>query len=119
VISPDHFRAFARRPTSLPAAVQSEVLGWDLPAELIDLGIGGACVVIGESLTLGTTVRLRIDAPQLWEPLLVPTRVAWTIPSGTVDTGDRRTRIGLRFEVESPGALLVLAELIGPTGTFL
>jgi hypothetical protein len=114
VPSTDHFRAFARRPTSLPALLQSDVLGWDLPAELVDLGLGGACLVVADPLPLGTSVRLRIDAPQLWESLVVPGRIAWTRPHE-----DGRVRLGVRFEVQSPSLLTVLAELIGPGSGFL
>lgn len=89
-------------------------MGWDLPAELIDLGLGGACVVVGDALPLGTTVRLQVNAPQLWEPLLVPARVAWTRMGK-----DGRARLGLRFEADSPSTLVVLAELIGPSGSFV
>lgn len=107
----DHFRAFERRPTSLPVRVQSEVLGWELSAKLLDLGLGGASIVISQPLPLGTSVRLRIDAPQLWEPLVIPSRVAWMRP--TIE-GD--TRLGLRFESDSLASLAVLAELVGPAG---
>jgi hypothetical protein len=107
----DHFRAFARRPTSLPVRIQSEVLGWELAAKLVDLGLGGASVVVSEPLPLGTSVRLRIDAPQLWEPLVVPARVAWMRPTLQGDT-----RLGVRFEPDSPASLAVLAELVGPSG---
>ncbi|MGC4068222.1 MAG: PilZ domain-containing protein [Polyangiaceae bacterium] len=105
----DHFRAFERRPTSLPALLQSNVLGWDLPAELVDLGLGGAGIVVAEGVPHGTPVRLRIDAPQLWESLHVHAKVAWSRP-----TEEGRIRLGLRFEVDSSSNLTVLAELIGP-----
>lgn len=107
----DHFRAFARRPTSLPARLQSEVLGWELAAKLVDLGLGGASIVVSEPLPLGTSVRLRIDAPQLWESLIIPARVAWMRPTIQGDA-----RLGLRFEPDSPATLTVLAELVGPAG---
>jgi hypothetical protein len=107
----DHFRAFARRPTSLPARVQSEVLGWDLAAELVDLGLGGASIIIAEALPLGTSIRLRVDAPQLWEPLVVSGRIAWSRPTLEGDS-----RLGVRFEPDSATCLAVLAELVGPGG---
>jgi hypothetical protein len=89
-------------------------LGWDLPAELVDLGLGGAGLVVAEGLPHGTSVRLRIDAPQLWESLSVQAKVAWSRP-----TDEGRVRLGLRFEVDSPSNLTVLAELIGPRPGFL
>jgi hypothetical protein len=107
----DHFRAFGRRPTSLPARLQSDVLGWDLAAELVDLGLGGACVVLSDALPLGTSIRLRVDAPQLWEPLMIPGRIAWSQV-----TREGQAQLGIRFEPDSPGALAVLAELVGPGG---
>jgi hypothetical protein len=112
VPSTDHFRAFERRPTNLPALLTSEVLGWAIPAELIDLGLGGASVLVAQSLPLASTVRLSVETPQLWEPLVLPGRVAWTRPNS-----DGRLRLGLRFEVESANTLIVLAELIGPNSS--
>ncbi|HEY5955105.1 MAG TPA: PilZ domain-containing protein [Polyangiaceae bacterium] len=108
---PDHFRAFARRPTSLPARLQSDVLGWDLAAELVDLGLGGACVTLSDALPLGTSIRLRIEAPQLWEPLIVTGCVAWS----RVNRGGQ-AQLGIRFEPDSANSLAVLAELVGPGG---
>lgn len=106
--SSDHYRAFPRRPTSLPAILRCDSVGHDLPAELVDLSLGGACVVLVEALALGASVRLRLDAAELWEPLLLPANVVWTkaVPLG-------RVRHGLRFLPESANAIAILAELIG------
>lgn len=86
-------------------------MGWDLAAELVDLGLGGASVIVAEPLALGSSIRLRVEAPQLWEPLVLPGRVAWMRP-----TPEGHARLGLRFEPDSPGSLTVLAELVGPAG---
>ncbi len=95
---------------SLPAVVQTELLGWDLPARLTDLGIGGARVLVAQPLPAGTSVELRVDAPQLWQPLTLPGRVAWSHA-----LTEERAELGLRFEHNSTEALTVLVELVNPS----
>lgn len=107
----DHFRAVGRRPTSLSGRVECKEPGRSLAAELVNLGIGGACVVVRGEFDSDSVARLRIEAPQLWEPLVIPASVAWSRrDSGGV------TRVGLRFEPETATALAVLAELVGYNG---
>jgi hypothetical protein len=64
--------------------------------------------VIAESLPLANAVRLRVDTPELWEPLILPGRVVWGSPAP-----QGRFRLGIRFEAESANVFAVLAELIG------
>ncbi len=92
--------------------IESDALSWSSPASLLDLGIGGACVQLGEPLPLGTSVRLKIDSPQLWEPLAVLGRVAW---SRQLDP--RRALLGVRFEPDSAESILTLLELLAPSSS--
>jgi len=95
---------------SLPGVVQTELLGWDLPARVTDLGLGGARVVVAQPLPAGTSVELRVDAPQLWQPLTLPGRVAWSRA-----VTEEQAELGLRFEHDSAEALIVLVELVNPS----
>lgn len=105
----DHFRAFARRPTSLPIQAISDGLGWELAAELVDLGLGGASIITREPLPFGMTLKLRINAPELWEPLLIAGRVVWSRVKP-----DGKCQLGVKFDLDSAGVLAILAELVGP-----
>lgn len=107
----DHFRAVGRRPTSLSGRVECKEPGRSLAAELVNLGIGGACVVVRSDFDADLVARLRIEAPQLWEPLVIPASVAWSHHES-----EDLTRIGLRFEPETATTLAVLAELVGYNG---
>lgn len=107
----DHFRAVGRRPTSLSARVECDSPAQNLAAELVNLGIGGACVVVRAELDAESVVKLHIEAPQLWEPLVIRTKVAWMRRQA-----EGVTRLGLRFEPETPSTLTVLTELVGYNG---
>lgn len=107
----DHFRAVGRRPTSLSGRVEFNDPGRSQAAELVNLGIGGACVVVRSECDFDQVVRLRIEAPQLWEPLVIRASVAWNHRKS-----DGMTSIGLRFEPETATTLAVLAELVGYNG---
>jgi len=84
-----------------------------LAAELVDLGLGGASVATSEPLPVGMTIKLRIDAPALWEPLEVPGRVVWSRPrlDGTCQNG-------VKFDSDSPILIAILVELIGARSQF-
>jgi hypothetical protein len=107
----DHFRAVGRRPTSLSGRIECDVPGRSLAAELVNLGIGGACAVVRSELKSDLVTQLRIEAPQLWEPLIIRASVAWS-----QHESDGVTRLGLRFEPETATTLAVLAELVGYNG---
>ncbi len=116
-----HFRALARRPVSLPARIaqaqrstsfggapaQPPVTG-PAAARLVDLGLGGACLELGEMLKDGTSLRLLIDVPHLWDPLELEARVTWSRPAAARTPA----RIGVRFEGASGRTLRLLAELL-------
>ena len=101
-----HFRAFARRAVNLPATLAIPPDG-QKPARLVDLGLGGACVEIRAPLSVGHAVTIEVNAPNLWDPLIVPAKVAWVQPgaSGT-------TFAVLAFDHAGKAALPALVELL-------
>jgi hypothetical protein len=81
-----------------------------LAVELDDLGLGGARLIATEPLASGTPLQLRIDAPQLWEPLVLSCRVAWSRLKL-----DGNSQLGVRFESCTPASIVILAELLSLT----
>jgi len=103
-----HFRVHRRRSVRLRAVVSHPRAGWKLEADVLNLGLGGACVTLLEPLLAGERVRVSFLAPTLWDPLEMPARVAWT-RSSSAEAG---TRVGLAFEPPDPGAVYALFELV-------
>jgi len=105
-----HFRALARRPVSLPARIAqaAQPINGSGAARLVDLGLGGACLELGQLLKDGTPLRLLIDVPHLWDPLELDARVTWARPG----VGRGPARVGVRFEGASGRTLRLLAELL-------
>jgi PilZ domain len=101
-----HFRAFARRAINLPATIGTLADG-PRPARLIDLGLGGACVEVRAALKVGFAVTLEVTAPNLWDPLIVPAKVAWVHPGA-----QGVTRAGVAFDHAGKAALPALVELL-------
>jgi len=101
-----HFRAFARRAVTLAATVATGVDD-HRPARLLNIGLGGACVEVRAGLDVGAAVTLELTAPNLWDPLIVPAKVAWIRPSapGTFHAG-------FTFIHTTPTALPALVELL-------
>jgi hypothetical protein len=73
--------------------------GWQREAEVADLGLGGACVVLAETLL----------APTLWDPLTIPGRIAWVGAAPRAEAG----KAGVAFEPKDAKSMLALFELIG------
>lgn len=105
-----HFRAFARRAVSLPVTISAEG-GGARSARLVNLGLGGACISLAERTEPGRIVTLEVNAPNLWDPLVVVATVAWV-----QGAGPRSFVAGLAFDHTAPGALRSLVELLGAYG---
>ena len=105
-----HFRAFARRVVNLPATLVIPPDG-QKPARLVDLGLGGACVEVRAPLRVGFAVTVEVTAPNLWDPLIVPAKVAWVRPA-TVAGATAVTLAGLAFDHAGKAALPALVELL-------
>jgi hypothetical protein len=99
-----HFRAHARWGVELPAELrQGETLHG---ARVVDLGLGGAGLLVSAQLSLEHLVVLRVETPNLWDPLEL---VAW--PRWAYGTGPA-FRIGVAFDHRDARALRSLAELL-------
>lgn len=103
---PRHFRAFARRPSELVAEValgSREVRG-----RLVDLGLGGAGLVLPEPVPVAERVHLVLHLPQLWDPLRIAAEIAWC----EAREGAVNARAGVRFVAPSGRALRLIAEAL-------
>ena len=101
-----HFRAFARRAVALPATVTAKE-GDARPVRLVNLGLGGAYIEMGERLAVGAPVTLEVTAPNLWDPLVVPAKVVWLR-----DIGAGHHHAGLAFGHAEKSGLPALVELL-------
>jgi Tfp pilus assembly protein PilZ len=106
-----HFRLRARRNVRLPARISARESGIVLAAELVDLGLEGACVEHTMPVEVGDPVLLTVDLPGLWDPLVLEAVVAWTAPAGP----ETPARAGVHFSAPSGHSLLLIAELVGRT----
>jgi hypothetical protein len=104
------FRIHARRSVTLRALVTHVQSGWQRHAQVEDLGLGGARVIIDDPLAPGDSVTLSFTAPSLWDPLVLRARVAWMSHAGSP------RRVGFAFEHRSPDAAFALYELIATLG---
>jgi PilZ domain len=105
-----HFRAMARQPVSLLGALRAQEVDWNRDVRVVDLGLGGACVEVSDSVPAGTSVELVIDTPHLWDPLTLIGAVAWSRPA--VDPEGGAAMLGVRFEHKTGGSVRTLAALL-------
>lgn len=71
-----------------------------------NIGLGGACLIIGQYVSSEDILAVSFITPATWDPLVLRGRVAW------VRTDEAMRRVGLAFEHESAQAVLALYELI-------
>jgi Tfp pilus assembly protein PilZ len=105
-----HFRAFDRHDVDLPASLMFPAEG-TRTVRLVNIGLGGACIIVDAPIDVGAEVALEVTTPTLWDPLRLPGRVTWV-----EDAGDGTRRAGVRFEHERPSALRALVEMLGTEG---
>ncbi len=103
------FRAHARHAVRMHAFVTHVSDGWQRQAQVQNVGLGGACVVVDEPLAKGDAVTLSFTAPALWDPLLLRGRVAWVAAPAS-------RRAGVAFEHRAADAAFALYELISSLG---
>jgi len=103
------FRAHARRAVRLRALLTHVQHGWQRQVHVVNVGMGGACVVVEEALALGDTVTLSFTAPTLWDPLVLRAKVAWVAAM-------EPRRAGLAFDHRNAEAVFALYELIATLG---
>jgi hypothetical protein len=83
--------------------------GWNRSAEVLDLGLGGAQVGVGEALAVGESVKVAFTAPSRWDPLELTGRIAWVRAS----TGLEPQRAGIAFDVGDERTAMAIFDLIG------
>ncbi|HEY3495699.1 MAG TPA: PilZ domain-containing protein [Polyangiaceae bacterium] len=103
----DHFRSLGRHPADLPVRVSVVGREGSHAARLLDLGLGGACLEIAERYERGDRLRVELDLPGLWDPLVLDAEVAWCEPRA-----EGAARAGLRFVGASGRSLRLIAEAI-------
>lgn len=104
------FRAHTRRPVRIHSLVTHAEGGWQHQATVQNIGLGGARILVEETVTVGDTVTLSFAAPSLWDPLVLGARVAW------VGAGGKPKAVGVAFEHKATDAVFALFELIVTLG---
>ena len=109
----DHFRAHARHRVDLEGRLRVGDAG-SYAVRLRDLGLGGACLELTDAAPTGALdvegpFALEVTAPSLWDPLIVPGKIAWMRRIKP----ERRLRLGVRFELRDVGALRGILKLGG------
>jgi hypothetical protein len=107
---PSRFRLHARLPTRLRALVTHPQRGWKRHAPVENMGLGGARMLVDETVAPGDALTLSFTALTLWDPLVLQARVAW------VGSGEPPYATGVAFEHTSADAVLALYELISTLG---
>lgn len=104
-----HFRAQARKPVSLIGALRPAALDvvWNRDVRVLDLGLGGACIEMSNSVPAGTAVELVLETPHLWDPLTLSGTVAWEL---ALEEGG--ARLGVRFGHAQSRSARALTELL-------
>ncbi len=106
-----HFRALARHPVQLTGTLAGDDGRWHRPAELVDLGLGGARLVVErEDVAVGAPVRLSVSSPDRWDALELDAKIVWARERAT------DVEVGLRFEHSTRHTLRGLLELLGQGG---
>ena len=112
--APSHFRALSRQAVSLPGALRradpDPDVAWNRDVRVVDLGLGGACVEVSDSLPAGTEVELVLDTPHLWDPLTLTGSIAWS--RSLADPEGAGAMLGVRFDHASGGSVRTLTELL-------
>jgi hypothetical protein len=93
---------------SLAANVIAGGGAWQRSARVLDLGLGGARVLMSEVIPPSTPLSLIIDAPHLWAPLEIDARVAWA----SHDPSEADALLGVAFQHRSGRSLLLLTALL-------
>ncbi|MGZ3421346.1 MAG: PilZ domain-containing protein [Polyangiales bacterium] len=96
-----HFRAWPR--VASRASVVMRIGSGTVRGRLIDLGLGGAGILLEGSVAEGAEVEIVIAAPNRWDPLVVPARVAWA----------RGKRAGVAFKPRDDRDAYALFEFLG------
>ncbi len=113
--SAPHFRSGTRRPVALRVRFRIEGSDTTHEAKTTDLSMGGAFVETRVPPAPGTDVRLELDAPTAWDPLVVPADVRWAAHGARLE-GAARAGFGARFGALSLGQVGALQALLRAVG---
>ena len=105
----ERFRASPRRPVDVPVTVKTAEDRMERKANLIDLGLKGGCLELGEALVPGVDVLFEIRSPMLWDPLTLRGQVVWA--HWNAQTGIAHA--GVRFDHDNSPQLFSLFEFLG------
>lgn len=95
---------------SLSASVVGLDDEWETEASVIDLGIGGAGLLVRRELGATVPARLVLVSPNRWDPLVLEGTIRWTRAAPR-----SAFRAGLAFTHRSGSALRGLIDLIAST----
>jgi hypothetical protein len=105
---PGHFRALARHAVRLTGVLAGDDGRWQRPAQLVDLGLGGARLVVDrEDVGVGAPVRLSVNSPDRWDPLEIDAKVVWARER------HEKVELGVSFEKPTNHTMRALMELLG------
>lgn len=102
-----HFRAWPRRKSEALVLIRVGRRGTpmkELRARLLDVGFGGAGLLLNEPIEPEAEVELVLHAPNRWDPLVLPARVAWATAEG---------RAGLSFRPNDDRDAMAIFEILG------
>ena len=108
----EHYRLSARYRVRAPVTIRVAGIESSQRADLVDLGLSGACIALNEALIAGMDAIVEIRTPLLWDPLRIRGRIVWA--NWNSETGVFRA--GLRFQHDSPVPLFSLFEFISAQG---
>jgi len=111
-MSQGNFRVSARYRVRAPMAIRLAGSPESRNANLVDLGISGACVEVEDVLVAGMDADVEIKTPLLWDALQLRGQIIWA----RWDSDAEVFRAGIRFQHENPAILLSLLDLIKAQG---
>lgn len=102
-----HFRAHTRLAVDLGAILRGNAEEWEQEVRIVNLGLDGARIELGDLLEPDSSITLQIVAPTLWDPLVLRGRVVWARQSG-----GKAALAGLQFRNQQPAPIFALLELL-------
>jgi hypothetical protein len=116
--SPNHFRAYERRPVRLAVALGGARSG-ERAATVVDISLAGAGLEVEELLAPGERITLAFQTPTLWDPLVITAVVTWSAPPrprepGSFGVGRQRpmARAGVAFDYPAPDIIFAMFEML-------
>ena len=110
------FRAHARRALHLRATLRRVDSAWQSDGTVLNVGVGGACVALARSPSVGSVVTITFAAPSFYarsespteEPFSLRAHVRWHRAA----TASEPARAGVAFEHTNPHDLVALVDFL-------